>query len=282
MTRLLLIVATAVAAVVIVPVATANDSGQRIVTAGPFQVQWSATDPEEITSLSWNGSPNLTNFWTPDFCPQGGDLEFFGNSWDAFPDVNFRALVGWGSSGSWEERGATGVAIASAASGCFGTSGIPVHTSYRFFDNGPVANRILVHRRFSFGTTAFPFDLRAYIPRLYPRDQYSLVIHPNAEGTAFVTEVGNDCEFGCQVTNWNGTWLAVHDPASGQGMIVRHLSSTPVALWVDMDGGSQTTASGVLLLQPPGGFTGTVVETESLCFYNSQIWTPSLTLPAGC
>jgi hypothetical protein len=76
--------------------------------------------------------------------------------------------------------------------------------------------------------------------------------------------------------------LAIHDPASGQGMIVRHLSSSPVALWVDMDGGSQTTASGVLLLQPPGGFTGTVVENESLCFYDSQIWTPSLALPAGC
>jgi hypothetical protein len=25
-----------------------------------------------------------------------------------------------------------------------------------------------------------------------------------------------------------------------------------------------------------------VVETESLCFYDSSIWTPSLTLPAGC
>jgi len=66
-------------------------------------------------------------------------------------------------------------------------------------------------------------------------------------------------------------------------MIIRHASSSgEAALWVDMDGGSQTTASGVLLLQPPGGFTGTVVETESLCFYDNQIWTPSLMLPAGC
>jgi hypothetical protein len=38
-----------------------------------FQVQWSQTDPEEIVSLSWNGSPNLTNSWTHPFCPQGGD-----------------------------------------------------------------------------------------------------------------------------------------------------------------------------------------------------------------
>jgi hypothetical protein len=49
-----------------------------------------------------------------------------------------------------------------------------------------------------------------------------------------------------------------------------------------MDDGSQTTASSVALLAPPGGFTGTVAETESLCFYNPQILTPSLTLPPGC
>ena len=66
-------------------------------------------------------------------------------------------------------------------------------------------------------------------------------------------------------------------------MIVRHASSSnPVALWVDMDGVSQTTASGVLLVQPAGGLTGTVVETESLCFYDSSIWSPRLTLPIGC
>src|SRR6266567_3459486 len=59
----------------------AADPGARTVTAGAFTVEWSATDPEEIVSLSWNGSPNLTNAWTQPFCPEGGDLEFFGNSW---------------------------------------------------------------------------------------------------------------------------------------------------------------------------------------------------------
>jgi hypothetical protein len=279
----LLAVAALVACVFSGSAGASVDPGQRTVTAGAFRVQWSQTDPEEITSLSWNGSPNLTNSWTHPFCPQGGDSEFFGNSWDTFEDVNFRALVGWGSGGTWGGRSPNGVAIDSSASGCFGTSGVPVQTSYQFFNGGAVVNRILVHRKISFGTTPFPYDLRAYIPRLYPRDQYSLVVHPNAAGTALLTEVGNDCEFGCEITNWNGTWFAVHDPISGRGMIVRHaLSSNPVALWVDMDGGSQTTASSVALLQPAGGFTGTVSETEFLCFYNSSIWTPSLALPNGC
>jgi hypothetical protein len=260
------------------------DPASRTVTTSAFQVQFSPTDPEEITSLSWDGSPNLTNTWVHPFCPAGGASEFFGNSWDAPNDVNFRALVGWGSVGSWAGQGPNGVSIASSASGCFGTLGTPVSTSYHFFDGGgPNVNRFLVTRRIAFGDTPFSFDLRPYIPRLYPRDRYGLVIHPNAAGTALVTEVGNDCEFGCQVTDWNGTWFAVHDPISGQGMIVKHeFSSYQVALWVDMDGGSQTTASSVELLAPPGGFTGTVAETEALCFYSPAIWTPSLSLPAGC
>jgi hypothetical protein len=262
--------------------ATVDPAG-RTVSAGAFQVQWSATDPEEITSLSWNGSPNLTNSWVHPFCPEGGAHEFFGNSWDSFADFRFRALVGWGSMGTWDGLGPNGVGIASSTSSCFGTNGTPVHTSYHFFRGGPAANRILVHRRFEFGGTPFAFDLRAYIPRLYPRDQYGVVIHPDATGTNLLTEVGNDCEFGCEVTNWNGEWFAVHDPTSGRGMIVKHEPSAfPVALWVDMDGGSQTTASSVLLLAPSGGFTGTVAETEALCFYDPTVWQPSLSLPPGC
>jgi hypothetical protein len=285
LSRLVLeLVAVALVACVFAASARASvDPGQRTVTAGAFQVQWSQTDPEEITSLSWNGSSNLTNTWTHPFCPQGGDSEFFGNSWDTFGDANFRALVGWGSDGTWDGRSPNGAAISSATSTCYGTSGVPVQTSYQFYNGRAVVNRIQVHRKISFGTTPFPYDLRAYIPRLYPRDQYSLVIHPDAAGTALATEDGNDCEFGCEIINWDGTWLAIHDPVSGHGMIVRHaFSADPVALWVDMDGGSWTTASGVLLKQPAGGFTGTVSETEFLCFYDSSIWTPSLTLPNGC
>ena len=285
MRRLIVLLAFATAAAVAgasVAQAAVDPEG-RTVTSGAFRVQWSQTNPEEILSLSWSGSPNLTNSWPHPFCPQGGDSEFFGNSWDTDGGFNFRALVGWGSTGDWNPQSPNGATIASAASGCFGTSGIAVNTKYRFFDQGNEVNRILVQRKVSFGTTPFAFDFRPYIPRLYPRDQYSLVIHPDVTGTTLETNVGNDCEFGCEVTDWNGTWFAVHDPVSGRGMIVRHAwSPFSVALWVDMEGGSATTASSVLLLQPAGGFTGTVVETESLCFYNSIIWTPSLTPPNGC
>jgi hypothetical protein len=263
---------------------TVADPGTRTVTAGAFTVQWGATDPEEIVSLSWNGSPNLTNTWTHPYCPQGGDHEFFGDSWDTDGGGNFRALVGWGTTGTWDAQGVNGVRIGSAAnSGCYGTNGTPVETSYGFYDHGATVNRILVRRSVSFGATPFAFDFRPYIPRLYPRSSYTEVIHPDANDSGLVTELGDSCEFGCEVTNWDGRWFAVHDPLTGHGMIVRHAPSPyGAALWIDVDGGSFTTASSVLLKQPPGGFTGKVTEVEFLCFYDAGIWTPSLQLPDGC
>jgi hypothetical protein len=84
------------------------------------------------------------------------------------------------------------------------------------------------------------------------------------------------------VTDWNGTWFAIHNPETGMGMIVYHMPSPyPVALWIDEDGGSYTNSSSVLLLPPQGGFTGTVYENEYLYFYDSSSWVPSIKPPAG-
>jgi hypothetical protein len=259
------------------------DPGTRTVQSGPLTVTWSATNPEEILSISYNGSPNLTNSWPLFFCDRG-DSEFFGNSWDNDLGPNgFAVPVGWGTTGTWAGSGFDGVRIDSAATGCFGTAGIPVQTSYKFFANTSGVGRMLVRRKFSFGSTPFVHNFRAYIPRLYPRDEFTQVIHPNASGSALVTEAAGNCEFGCAVTDWDGSWLAIHAPSTGRGLIVRHeLSSTPVALWVDLDGGSATTASSVLLLHPPGGFTGSLNEVESMCFYDSTSWTPAPSLPNGC
>ncbi|MBP1704108.1 MAG: hypothetical protein H6Q38_3215 [Chloroflexi bacterium] len=106
------------------------------------------------------------------------------------------------------------------------------------------------------------------------------MIHPDASGSVLITESTDACGYGCKVTDWDGTWFAIHDPATGMGMIVNHVASPfSVALWIDNDSGSFTNASSVLLLPPPGGFTGSVTETEYLYFYDSSTWTPSLILP---
>ncbi|HEX8940309.1 MAG TPA: C-type lectin domain-containing protein [Candidatus Limnocylindrales bacterium] len=253
------------------------------VAVGAFTVEWSLQNPEAIVGLSWRGSPNLTNASPNIEYPCGGDSEYFGNSWGVTGPEGWVAPVGAGTSGSWSQRGRTAVAVHSAASDCYGTSGIPVDTRYQFFDQGPRVNTILVERRFSFGQTPFAHDFRPYIPRLTPRDSFDTVVHPDVTGTSLITEDVNPCEFGCLVADWNRSWFAVHDQYAGRGMIVRHVPSSYTAgLWVDADGFSQTSASGVVLLAPPEGFSGTVVETEILCFYDSGSWTPSLKLPPGC
>jgi hypothetical protein len=259
------------------------DPATRTAVVGPFVVRWSLANPEAITYLSWNNSVNLTNSWPHPNCPTGGVHEYFGNSWGGGDDVSFLSPVGWGSAGQWAAHGSAGVDVASAASGCYGTIGIPVATSYGFFGATAALGRIQVERRFTFGTTPFASDLRPYIPRLYPLDRYTEVLFPNAAGTALLTRHGSDCGLGCKVPDWNGAWFAINDPVTGRGMIVRHEASThPAALWLDEDGGSFTNASSVVLLQAGVGFTGTVVDRQVLCFYDPTVWVPSLTLPAGC
>lgn len=261
------------------------DPINRTVTTGNFFVDWSETNPEEILELRWMGSPNLTNS-AVDACP-GSNLEFFGNSWvsenEGTDDFFFASLVGWGTTGTWNPLNTKKIGIDSISSGCFGSANIPVITDYQFFDSGPVANRIKVQRQFAFGATPYPHDVRPFIPRLYPQDEFTQVLHPNAAGASLVTETTVGCDFGCTITDWDGTWFAIHNPTTGLGMIVRRgPSAVPAALWVDKDDASFTNSSSVLLLQPPGGFTGDVSETEFLCFYDSSLWAPSTTLPPGC
>jgi hypothetical protein len=251
-----------------------------------YYVVWSETNPEEVTCLSWRGSDNLVSVYAhPEYCTDE-DLEFFGNSWasenEGAPGFFFQSLVGWGTTGTWAEAGLE-VAIASECTGCGGPSGIPIATTYQFFEEEWKADLIKVQREIDFGTTPYKHDVRPFIPRLHPADGFTEVLYPVVSGSALMTTTISACDYGCKVTDWNGTWFAMHNPETGLGMIVQHeTSADPVALWVDNDAGSFTNASAVLLLQPTDGFAGMVTETEYLCFYHSGIWTPSLTLPSGC
>jgi hypothetical protein len=254
-------------------------------TTGNFVVNWSDTNPEEIVEIHWNGLANLTNSAGSNDCP--GDLEYFGNSWvseaEGTPGFFFGSLVGWGMTGTRDMPTSKKVNIDSISSGCYGSANVPVTTKYQFWDSGASANRIKVQRQFAFGSTPYTHNVRPYIPRLYPKDEFTQVLHPNSAGTTLLTETTVDCDFGCLIPDWDGGWFAIHNPATGLGMIVRRgSSSVPAALWVDKDDASSTNSSSMLLLQPAGGFTGTVIETEFLCFYDSSLWIPSTTLPPGC
>ena len=263
---------------------TFTEAPARSKSVGNFSVAWNPFNTEEIVSLRWKGSENLTNAWQNPACLT--DLEYFGNSWvsenEGTDEFWFNSLVGWGTAGTWTPTDAM-VDISSISSGCPGSANIPIHTTYQFFSDELRANLIEVQRFFEFGDSYYEHDVRPFIPRLYPLDGFTQVLHPDASGTTLVTQTTEGCGYGCLNPDWNGTWFAIHNPDSGLGMIVQHVPSTiSAALWLDDDGGSFTNSSSVLLLQPSGGFTGTVTETEYLCFYDSDTWTPSLTLPDGC
>lgn len=248
-------------------------------------VDWDETNPEMIVDIHWKGSPNLTNSAVVGGCPD--PLEFFGNSWVSIGEGTlnfiFYSLVGWGTTGTWNDLGASQIRIQSISEGCPGSASIPVVTQYHIFDNGPRADTMTVLRRFRFGRDPFPYDLRPYIPRLHPSSSFSQVLHPDATGTVLITENPSLCPFGCEVVDWNGTWYAIHDPTSGLGLIVvRQPSGYNASLWVDQDAASDTTAPSILLHAPTKGFRGNVTEQETLCFYDETTWTPSLTLPEGC
>lgn len=254
----------------------------RTVAVGNFRVEWSPTNPEEVVSLRWKNSPNLTSTWQHPACP--GDLEYFGNSWasenEGQPDMFFNSLVGWSTAGTWQHHG-TGLTIPSISTGCPASAEIPIQTDYTLFESAAKANMIGVQRSFDFGAGFYDHAFRPFIPRLFPLNGYTQVFHPDASGTILVSEPMDDCGFGCIITDWNGEWFAIHNPLSGLGMIVkRQPSPLAAALWVDNDSGSWTNATAVLLLPPPGGFTGLLSETEFLYFYDSSTWTPALALPA--
>ena len=273
----LLAVSTAAAATI--------DPVARTMTTGNFFIDWSDTNPEEIVQINWMGSPNLTNTASNPNCP--GDLEYFGNSWtsenEGTSSFYFGSLVGWGESGSWSTPNSKKVNVDSISSGCYGSANVSVTTKYQFFDHGPAANRIRVQRQFAFGSTPYHHNVRPYIPRLYPLDGFTQVLHPNSAGTSLIVETTDGCDVGCFPTDWDGSWFAIHDPTTGTGMIVRNASpSLPTILRIDKDDASFTNSSSLELVQPTGGFTGNVTQTEFLCFYNSSLWTPSTSLPAGC
>jgi putative spermidine/putrescine transport system substrate-binding protein len=257
----------------------------RSMNNGSLYLEWSPDNPEEVVVLRWNNSVNLTNSWGHPACQ--GDLEYFGNSWvsenEGGEPFFFASLVGWGTTGDWTSPAPSEVYINSISSDCPGSASIPVHTEYRAFGG----KRVEVYRVFGFGDDGYAHDVRPFIPRLSLADGYSQVLHPDVDGDTLVIETTDSCDYGCRIDNWNGSWFAIHNPTTGLGMIAQHKPSDySVALWIDQDGGSNTNASSVLLLQPEGGFKSWVPETEYLCFYDSNVpeggWEPSLTLPDGC
>ncbi len=291
----------------------------RTVTTTNFSVVWNTgNDTEAITTINWMGGQNLTNNQGIGTCwPEApGSVEYFGNSY-APPDpwAGGLVLVGGGTttpagttawSGQILSSGTAQVTINSASTGCPPSSaGINVETTYSFLNpEESSTNSFGVQRAFDFTTTTFAHDFRPYMARLNLDGAFTEVLYPDTSG-ALATLSVYDCGYGCTgpvvipdatllSPLWDSTqgWFAMHNPTTLQGVVIARTPSTdpqgnPIVtqLWVDNDEDSDTSTnvSSFLLMTPTAGFTGgTVTEVETLCFYDSSIWTPSLTPPAPC
>jgi Big-like domain-containing protein len=300
-------------------IAQTIDPTTRTVTTTNFSVTWNTgTDTEAITTINWMGGQNLTNNQGIDTCwPDApGSVEYFGNSY-APPDpwAGGLVLVGGGTTtpagttawlGQILSSGTAQVTINSSSTGCPPSSaGINVQTTYSFQDpEDSSTNSFGVQRAFNFSTTTFAHDFRPYMARLSLYEGFTEVLYPDTSGALATLNV-YDCALGCTgpivipdatllSPLWDATqgWFAIHNPTTLQGVVVARSPSTdpqgnPIVaqLWVDNDEDSDTgtNVSSFLLMSPTAGFTGgTVTEVETLCFYNSSIWTPSLTPPAAC
>jgi len=295
---------------------TAKAQDARTIQTGNFLAVWNTgVDTEAITTLEWLGSTNWTNTSFLNTCGNASnDVEFFGNS-EAPPDPESGGLVlvGGGTitppgTVAWSAQllpaGIEQVTINSNSSNCPAWSaGINVQTVYRFVN--PLStntNRFAVERVFDFSNAAFPYDFRPYIPRLVLNGGFSEVLYPTPSRTLATASVFN-CGEGCTGPQgapgaaplsppWDSTqgWFAMHNPGSLEGVIVSRVPSTdpqgmPIVaqLWIDSDAGSYTNDSSFLLMNPPANFSGGLVtEAETLCFYDSTIWTPSPVPPIGC
>ena len=294
------------------------DPTTRTVTTSNFQLTWNTSvDTEAITALSWMGGANLTSTLGLDTC--GGDLPgsvpYFGNSYaPPDPQVGGMALVGGGTItppgtvpwlGQIVTPGVAQVTVNSNSTNCPPSSaGINVQTTYRFFDPGNSGvNWFGVQRVYDFTAATFAHDFRPYIPRLNIGSGYTEVVYPTTSGTLAVVNATN-CGTGCTgpvsapgagplSPPWASGlgWFAIRNPSTQQGVVVKRVQSAnpqgnaiAAQLWIDWDAGPPATnASSFLLMNPTAGFTGGLVtEVETLCFYNSAIWTPSLIPPTGC
>ncbi len=226
-------------------------------------------------------SPNNTYCNDPD--------EFFGEA-EGEPDEGAAPLmVTAGEVSSWTGVSALAGKTATSGKDCNGNplSG-KTKTTYKLFSAKKKVNEMEVSRRFMFNSKTQDFGntgLRAYMARL-PLSPYHYTLVPDSSGLV-TTYDSNDCGGPCEITDWDGKWLA-DDDGNGNGMaIIRSSLSTASAIVViDSDGFSNSNVSSVVLEQPAGGWKAPVTEVEYVCFYDSTSWTTQEQnagqLPAGC
>jgi hypothetical protein len=238
---------------------------------------FSASDADRVDAITWvnsAGTPvtNLVTSGGPLHC--GDPQEFFGEAYGDSGDTGVPlplAVIG-GVTSKWTgKKPAKGATAIKSLTSCDATLDATTTTHYAVSSSATLINTLKITRAFKFSANPSSGNMRAYVPRL-PLSAYPNVLAPNAAG-AVQTYQANSCPLNCTVTDWNGKWFA-DDDGSGNGMVVfRSAANDPPAnLTVDWDGYSTSNNTAVTVTMPTGGWSGTVTETEYLCFYDAKSW----------
>jgi hypothetical protein len=231
---------------------------------------------DRVDSITWINSNGAS---TGNLAMQGGPVncgdaqEFFGESYGDTDGGPLNMVVD-GATAKWKSgNDTTGTSKTTGKDACFTLSG-KTTTAYSLSAVSKAENRMEIKRTFAF-KNAQSGNLRAYAARL-SLTTYKEVIYPDSTGTLQTIAIGN-CPFataqGCEISNWNGKWFA-DDDGNGNGMVmIRGQTSTaPAEIAVDYDSDSASNVTSILLMQPVDGWSGKLVETEYMCFYDAASW----------
>jgi hypothetical protein len=261
------------------------------ITFGSSANGYTTNDADRVDAISWVNSAGVT---VANYVTSGGPLhcgdpqEFFGEAYGDSGDIGVplpNAVIG-GVTSVWSGTSATkgNTAVASLTS-CDETLDATTTTQYALSAARSLVNTLKITRSFTFSSAPSSGNLRAYVPRLQ-LGIYPNVLAPTKRGTV-KSYLAQNCPLNCTEKNWNGKWMA-DDDGNGNGVaIFRDPATNPKAqLTVDWDGYSTSNNTAVTLTMPKAGWSGSVTETEYLCFYDATSWTKSARRkgnpPAGC
>lgn len=252
---------------------------------------YTTNDADRVDAISWVNSAGatVTNYVTaggPQHC--GDPQEYFGEAYGDSGDEGVprpNAVIG-GVTSVWTGTTATkGTTAVKSLTSCDETLDATTKTQYTVSTKPAMINTLKIVRTFKFSKSASTGNMRAYVPRLrlsiYPK-----TLVPNAAGVP-QTFVASNCPVNCNVTDWNGKWIADDDGnGNGVAMFRDPTKNQPAQVTVDWDGFSSSNNSAVTVIRPTTGWKGRVTETEYLCFYDAASWTAAARgkgkPPVGC
>jgi hypothetical protein len=238
---------------------------------------YTTADNDRVDAIAWVDSAGATRtgyvaFGGPLHC--GDAQEFFGEAYGDNLDVGVPLpnLVIGGVTSAWTGTGALkgNTAVKSLAS-CDTALDATTRSTYLLSAKASLVNTMKVTRTFTFSASPASGNIRAYVPRV-PLGTFSRTLYPNAAGVV-QSVLAQTCPLNCTVTDWNGKWMA-DDDGLGNGVAVFRdaVLGPPAQLTVDWDGYSASNNSAITLTMPAAGWSGSVTETEYLCFYDAASW----------